>query len=71
MPEPGRRLSRCRLIKRIGDVGMGVVWAAERQEPVRRRVASKVIKRGMDTCQVIACFGGSAGSVRQLGVRGS
>jgi len=45
-----------RLLHRIGEGGMGEVWAAEQMEPVRRRVAVKLIKAGMDTKQVIARF---------------
>jgi serine/threonine protein kinase/tetratricopeptide (TPR) repeat protein len=44
------------LVEPIGDGGMGVVYLAEQHEPVRRRVALKVIKPGMDTRQVIARF---------------
>src|SRR5687767_14692732 len=42
------------LLEQIGEGGFGVVFMAERQRPVRRRVALKVIKPGMDTRQVIA-----------------
>jgi non-specific serine/threonine protein kinase/serine/threonine-protein kinase len=45
-----------RLLQKIGEGGMGEVWLAEQTEPVRRRVALKVIKQGMDTKQVIARF---------------
>ena len=45
-----------RLLRKIGEGGMGEVWLAEQAEPVRRRVALKVIKQGMDTKQVIARF---------------
>ena len=45
-----------RLLEKIGEGGMGVVWLAEQTEPVRRKVALKVIKRGMDTDQVVARF---------------
>jgi serine/threonine protein kinase/tetratricopeptide (TPR) repeat protein len=45
-----------RLLKRIGEGGFGEVWLAEQTEPVRRRVALKVIKPGMDSRQVIARF---------------
>jgi len=44
------------LIERIGEGGMGEVWLAEQAAPVRRRVALKLIKAGMDTRQVIARF---------------
>ncbi len=45
-----------RILERIGEGGMGVVYAAEQREPVKRKVAIKVIKYGMDTKAVIARF---------------
>ena len=45
-----------RLLDIIGEGGMGRVWHAEQREPVRRRVALKVIKLGMDTREVVARF---------------
>ena len=45
-----------RLLRRVGQGGMGEVWLAEQQQPVRRQVALKVIKAGMDTREVIARF---------------
>jgi serine/threonine protein kinase/Tfp pilus assembly protein PilF len=53
---PGDVIGRFRLIERIGHGGFGVVFRAEQQEPVRRQVALKVIKLGMDTEAVIARF---------------
>jgi len=52
----GTRVGRYKLLQQIGEGGCGVVYMAEQQEPVRRRVAFKVIKLGMDTKQVIARF---------------
>ncbi|MEY2427499.1 MAG: eukaryotic-like serine/threonine-protein kinase, partial [Verrucomicrobiota bacterium] len=52
----GDRIGRYRLLQQIGEGGCGVVYMAEQAEPVRRRVALKVIKLGMDTRQVIARF---------------
>jgi len=52
----GVRIGRYRLLELIGEGGMGAVWMAEQEEPVRRRVALKVVKLGMDTKQVIARF---------------
>jgi serine/threonine protein kinase len=43
-------------LERVGEGGCGVVYVAEQTEPVRRRVALKVIKLGMDTKQVVARF---------------
>ena len=45
-----------RLLERVGAGGMGEVWLAEQRQPVRRQVALKVIKAGMDTREVIARF---------------
>ena len=50
------RIGRYKLLQQIGEGGCGVVYMAEQEEPVRRRVALKVIKLGMDTKQVIARF---------------
>jgi WD40 repeat protein/serine/threonine protein kinase len=52
----GDRIGRYKLLQNIGEGGCGVVYMAEQEEPVRRRVALKVIKLGMDTKQVIARF---------------
>jgi len=52
----GDRIGRYKLLQQIGEGGCGVVYMAEQQEPVRRRVALKVIKLGMDTKSVIARF---------------
>src|SRR5712671_5046852 len=54
--KPGDRIGRYRLLQEIGHGGCGVVYMAEQEEPVRRRVALKVIKLGMDTHQVVARF---------------
>src|SRR6266481_6963871 len=52
----GDRIDRYKLLQQIGEGGCGVVYVAEQEEPVRRRVALKVIKLGMDTKQVLARF---------------
>src|SRR2546428_4221100 len=52
----GQTLGRYKLLERVGEGGCGVVYVAEQTEPVRRRVALKVIKLGMDTRSVIARF---------------
>jgi eukaryotic-like serine/threonine-protein kinase len=53
---PGTRIGRFKLLQRIGEGGCGIVYMAEQEEPVRRRVAFKIIKLGMDTKSVIARF---------------
>jgi serine/threonine protein kinase len=52
----GTWVGRYRLLKTLGEGGCGVVYLAEQEEPVRRRVALKIIKLGMDTQSVIARF---------------
>ena len=52
----GATVGRYKLLERIGEGGFGVVYMAEQQRPVRRKVALKVIKPGLDTRQVIARF---------------
>jgi len=46
---PGSRIGPYKLLQEIGEGGMGVVYMAEQERPVRRRVALKIIKPGMDT----------------------
>ncbi len=53
---PGTVIGPYKLLQRIGEGGMGSVWMAEQAEPVRRKVALKIIKPGMDTRQVVARF---------------
>jgi len=52
----GDRIGRYKLLQQIGEGGCGIVYMAEQEEPVRRRVALKIIKLGMDTKSVIARF---------------
>ena len=52
----GTSVGRYKLLKTLGEGGCGVVYLAEQEEPVRRRVALKIIKLGMDTRSVIARF---------------
>ncbi|HWY30085.1 MAG TPA: serine/threonine-protein kinase, partial [Candidatus Acidoferrum sp.] len=54
--KPGDLIGRYKLLQQIGEGGCGVVYMAEQEEPVRRRVALKIIKAGMDTKSVMARF---------------
>lgn len=54
--KPGDRVGRYKLLQQIGEGGCGIVFMAEQEEPVHRRVALKIIKPGMDTKSVIARF---------------
>jgi WD40 repeat protein len=54
--EIGDSIGRYRLLEKIGEGGFGVVYRAEQSEPVRRHVALKVIKLGMDTKSIVARF---------------
>src|SRR6188768_2801865 len=53
---PAQMIGRYKLLEKIGEGGFGEVWMAEQREPVKRRVALKIIKLGMDTRQVVARF---------------
>src|SRR5205809_367492 len=56
-PEEGEdRIGHYKLLDKLGEGGFGTVWMAEQLEPVRRRVALKIIKPGMDTKEVIVRF---------------
>jgi len=54
--QPGGRIGPYKLLQQIGEGGFGKVWMAEQDRPVRRRVALKIIKLGMDTKEVVARF---------------
>ena len=56
MEKPGTRIGRYTLLRILGEGGMGIVYLAQQQEPVKREVALKVIKPGMDSKRVIARF---------------
>lgn len=53
---PGNQIGRYKLLNVLGEGGMGVVYLAEQQQPVRRKIALKIIKPGMDSKRVIARF---------------
>src|SRR5262245_47946000 len=53
---PGSSIGPYKLMEQIGEGGFGLVFVAEQQQPVKRKVALKIIKPGMDTKQVIARF---------------
>jgi serine/threonine protein kinase/Tol biopolymer transport system component/tetratricopeptide (TPR) repeat protein len=53
---PGTNIGRYKLLEKIGEGGMAVVYMAQQEKPLRRKVALKIIKLGMDTSQVIARF---------------
>jgi serine/threonine protein kinase len=52
----GSQIGRYKLLERVGEGGFGVVYVAEQKTPIRRRVALKIIKLGMDTKSVVARF---------------
>ena len=54
--QTGNLVGRYKILQRIGEGGFGSVYMAEQKEPVKRRVALKIIKLGMDTKQVVARF---------------
>jgi serine/threonine protein kinase/tetratricopeptide (TPR) repeat protein len=53
---PGSRIGPYKLLQQLGEGGMGVVFLAEQEQPVKRRVALKIIKAGMDSARVVARF---------------
>ncbi len=54
--QPGEKLNHYKLVQRIGEGGVGVVWMAQQEQPLRRLVALKILKLGMDTQAVVARF---------------
>src|SRR5262245_24960914 len=56
LAQAGHHIGRYKLLQQIGEGGMGHVFMAEQEEPIRRKVALKVVKLGLDTRSVIARF---------------
>ena len=56
LERPGGQIGRYKLLNILGEGGMGIVYLAEQQEPIKRKVALKVIKPGMDSKHVISRF---------------
>ena len=56
LEQPGTVIGSYKLLQKIGEGGMGLVFMAEQQRPVKRKVALKIIKPGMDSKQVITRF---------------
>lgn len=54
--KPSSRIGPYKLLQKLGEGGMGTVWMAEQEKPVRRRVAVKMVKSGQDNAQVLARF---------------
>jgi TolB-like protein/Tfp pilus assembly protein PilF len=63
---PGGHIGPYRLLRELGEGGFGVVYEAEQVQPVRRRVALKVIKLGMDTREVLARFDGERQALARM-----
>ncbi len=63
---PGTRIRPYKLLQKIGEGGMGVVYMAEQERPVRRKIALKIIKPGMDTAQVIGRFNAEAQALAMM-----
>ena len=53
---PGTQIGPYKLLEQIGEGGMGIVYVASQKEPIRRKVALKIIKPGMDTREVVTRF---------------
>jgi serine/threonine protein kinase/Tfp pilus assembly protein PilF len=64
---PGTKIGRYKLLQQIGEGGFGVVYMAEQEKPIRRRVALKIIKLGMDTKRVIARFEAERQALAMMG----
>src|ERR1019366_2914514 len=56
LPRPGEWIGSCRVVRPLGEGGMGMVYLAEQEQPIVRQVALKIVKLGMDTSTVLARF---------------
>ena len=56
LPQPGEWIGSCRVVRLLGEGGMGMVYLAEQEQPIARQVALKIVKLGMDTRAVLARF---------------
>ncbi len=54
--QPGDRIGQYKILEKLGEGGMGVVYLAEQVQPIRRKVALKIVKLGLDLDQVVARF---------------
>ena len=64
--QPGDIVGRYRLIELLGEGGFGAVWSAEQTEPIHREIALKLIKRGMDSREIIARFGAESQALAMM-----
>lgn len=58
LEQAGDQIGPFKLLQKLGDGGMGTVWVAEQEKPVKRRVALKLVKAGMDSAEVLRRFEG-------------
>jgi len=64
---PPERIGPYKLLEKIGEGGMGEIYAADQLQPVQRRVALKLVKRGMDSAQVVARFEAERQALARMG----
>src|ERR1039458_7148083 len=67
LPEPGEWIGSCRMVRLLGEGGMGMVYLAEQEQLIARQVALKIIKLGMDTRAVLARFESEEQALAQIG----